>query len=61
MSLWDWVLKQGFSEEDLDGLVHDAASKMASTANNEGLRGQLAFLKTVCGWSDDDIRKALTE
>lgn len=45
---------------DLDSVVHDAASALASNANNEGLSGQIQFL-TSHGWSYDDILKAAKE
>lgn len=45
---------------DLDNVVHDAASALASNANNEGLSGQIQFL-TSHGWSYDDILKAAKE
>lgn len=45
---------------DLDSVVHDAASTLASNANNEGLSGQIQFL-TSHGWSYDDILKAAKE
>lgn len=45
---------------DLDSIVHDAASSLASNANNEGLSGQIQFL-TTHGWSYNDILKAAKE
>lgn len=34
----------GLEPEDLDGLVHDAASRTASAVNNDGLGSQIGFL-----------------
>ncbi|WP_304526873.1 hypothetical protein [Halomonas sp. I5-271120] len=45
----------------LDGLVHDAASEMASNANNGGAREQVEFLRTLAGWDDDAIIKAFND
>lgn len=42
---------------DLDDVVHDAASTLASNANNEGLNGQIQFL-TSLGWSFEEIFNA---
>ena len=43
----------------LDDVTYEAASGMASRANNDGLEGQLYFLRKVAGWSDEDIRRFL--
>lgn len=48
-------------ETDLDILVHDAASDLATKANNNGVHGQIEFLKVVCGWSDEDIFKEVSK
>ena len=42
----------------LDNLVHDAASGLGSQANNEGMKGQINFLKVICGWTDEAIIEA---
>ena len=57
--LTKWLEKNNLDEADLDELVHDAAAALASNANNEGITGQIAFLKGIAGWSDDDILNAL--
>ena len=44
--------------EFLDGMVHDAASAMASAANNGGVTEQVTFLKAA-GWSPQEIVSAL--
>ena len=59
MELGNWIEEKGLGPEDLDGIVHDAAAAMASNSNNEGLRGQIEFLKIIAGWSDEDIKQAL--
>ena len=41
--------KLGVSEEDLDDYVHDLASRPASTINNSGLDGQIAYLIAQAG------------
>lgn len=46
-------------EEILDEVVHDAASQLASNANNHGERGQIEFLTTVCGWDSKDIEREI--
>lgn len=43
--------------EDLDDTTHDAASILASEANNGGLEAQVDFLMDKCGWSAEDIIK----
>ena len=45
----------------LDDTVHDAASQLASNANNEGIDGQLNFLMDTCGWSSEDILNKIGE
>ena len=47
--------------EDLDEIVHDAASALASNANNEGVKGQFNFLMTVCGWTEKEIKQAVQQ
>ena len=54
-SIDEWLKNNNIQPEDLDDLVHDAASSMASNSNNEGLSGQIDFLKIIAGWSDEDI------
>jgi hypothetical protein len=39
-----FLKKHSMAEADLDGLVHDAFSSMASGVNNTGLEGQVKFL-----------------
>ena len=60
MTLSEWLEKNNIQPEDLDELVHDAAASMASNSNNEGLAGQVEFLKAVAGWRDADIKQALS-
>jgi hypothetical protein len=53
------LLEKGIESANLDDTVHDAASSLASSANNEGIDGQLEFLMEKCGWSSEDILKAI--
>tara|TARA_B100000780_G_C20927225_1_gene369555 strand:- start:239 stop:598 length:360 start_codon:yes stop_codon:yes gene_type:complete len=46
--------KVGVTSEYLDGMVHDAASNMATNANNDGMKAQIEFLNQV-GFSDERI------
>ena len=46
-------------ENNLDDLVHDAASNHASDINNEGLESQIRFLMDDCGMSSTSILKEL--
>lgn len=54
----EWRLKDLAQDEDAwDGLydaVHDAASRMASAANNGGVEAQIEFLRGQ-GWTDREI------
>jgi hypothetical protein len=52
---------QGMTSLLLDDIVHDAASRMASNANNDGLSSQLEFLRVTACWTDDDILNALND
>jgi len=42
-------------EQDLDEIVHEVASQMATNANNNGYHGQIEFLKVVAGLDEDEI------
>jgi hypothetical protein len=53
------LLEKGIESANLDDVCHDAASNLASSANNEGIDGQLEFLLEKCGWSSEDILKAI--
>lgn len=55
VALWKTLKREGYSEEDLDDIVQDAASDLATNANNGGIREQVNFLIVVCGWSEEDI------
>jgi len=54
---WIDELKEG----ELDDIVHDAASQMASNANNGGVDEQIEFLTVISGWTEEDIRKAFLD
>ena len=55
MTALEWCEQNNIEPDDLDEIVHDAASSMASNSNNEGITGQIEFLKIIAGWSDEDI------
>ena len=61
MSLKQSLLADGYESQHLDEIVHDAASQLASNANNDGMSNQLDFLTVTCGWSDQEVRKALED
>lgn len=43
--------RQRFSEQDLDGFVHELKSKEAADINNAGMDSQLEFMES-CGGLD---------
>jgi hypothetical protein len=45
MSFLTELQGKGVTSEMLDGLVHDAASRIASRTNNEGMQAQLALIE----------------
>lgn len=45
--------------ETLDSIVHDAASKIASRVNNDGMSEQIRFLETEFNMSEDEILDAV--
>ena len=55
------VIALGADNEDLADIVYDAASRIASKVNNEGVTSQLNFLKSQFGMSDDEIIKAVKQ
>ncbi len=54
------VEDNGYTSEDMDDMVIEAASCLASTINNSGLEEQLEFVLSR-GYSYDNIRKYLEE
>ena len=58
MTLKQKLEAAGISAEQLDGLVHDAANRIASRVNNEGMAEQLILLDQA-GFSDDEIAEEL--
>ena len=58
MGIKQRLYKEDFKSEDLDDLVIDAATRLASNTNNDGMSNQIDFLYS-CGWSDSDILKEL--
>lgn len=59
MTLKERILQAGFESVNLDDIVHDAASSLATNANNGGLDDQIEFLVTTCGWTEEQIMEAL--
>ncbi|AGP79946.1 hypothetical protein I633_22631 (plasmid) [Alteromonas mediterranea 615] len=51
----------GVSAEDLDSIVDDGASQIASRVNKEGMSAQLRFLQEQCQMSEEDIIKAVQD
>lgn len=49
----------GIQSEMLDDLVHDAASRVVSRVNNEGLKEQLEYLDRA-GFSEAEIEESLS-
>ena len=49
----------GVTAEDLDSIVDEAASRIASQVNNEGISEQLRFLEDQCKMSEEEIVKAV--
>lgn len=59
MSLKMDLLRKGIESFQLDEIVHDAANKAASDANNNGIEGQITFLTDTLGWSEEDVKETL--
>lgn len=49
----------GCTSETLDGIVDEAAGRIASRVNNEGMPEQLRFLENQVGMSEDEITNAI--
>jgi hypothetical protein len=45
------------NSEELDCIVHDAASEIASKVNNEGVSSQISFLKNALNLTDSEVIK----
>jgi len=58
MSLKSKLESSGVSTERLDSLVYDAACRLASRANNEGLSAQIELLEGA-GFSESEIAEEL--
>jgi len=59
MTLLEILESNNITEERLDSVVHDAASRMAADANNAGVRSQVNYLKTQAGMTDGEILMCL--
>lgn len=46
-------------DDAMDELIHTAASKAASDANNDGPSGQLLLMLGTFGWSEEDLAREL--
>tara|TARA_R110002051_G_C8762475_1_gene501897 strand:- start:4071 stop:4259 length:189 start_codon:yes stop_codon:yes gene_type:complete len=55
MSLKQKLIALGYESAHLDDVVHDAASTLASNANNDGMGNQIEFLTVTCGWSEKAV------
>lgn len=53
------AVSKGLEPEDLDELVHDSASQMASAINNGGLDDQIVFLVEQFGNCPADLKTLL--
>ena len=53
--LTSWLKAHSVEPHHLDEIVHSAADEIASSANNEGINGQIRFLTIIAGWSDETI------
>lgn len=58
-ALLAYARKKNLEPEDLDELVHDAASQPASNVNNDGLEGQINFL--IHAWGSEETLSKLKE
>ena len=54
------ILKAGAESASIDDTVIEAASHMASAANNGGLDGQIDFLIDTCGWTEESILASIS-
>lgn len=61
MDALEWCEQNNIEPYDLDEIVHEAASSMASDCNSEGITGQIEFLKIIAGWSNEDIIDTLSQ
>jgi hypothetical protein len=53
------LMEKGIESSLLDDTCHEAASSLASNANNGGLDSQIDFLIDTCEWSPKDILKTV--
>ena len=63
IALWELAEDMGLDGEDLDEAVHDAASRIGSDVNNQGLDRQIQFLAEQLGarGAEEEIRAAVEE
>jgi hypothetical protein len=60
MNMIEKLRQMGISADDLDDLVHKVASKMASEANQSGLKGQCEFLLQA-GLNEENILEEVSQ
>jgi len=55
------LVDHGVESSHLDETCHTTASELASSANNDGLEGQINFLMDTCGWTTENILTSMKE
>jgi len=55
------VCPDKFKPGELDKVVYVATSQLAEDTNKGGTRGQLLFLMSICGWTEEDIIDSVAE
>jgi hypothetical protein len=53
------LFELGVESETLDSIVDEGASRLATRANNEGMKEQLRFLENEVGMSENEILEAV--
>ena len=53
------LMEKGLEASSLDNTVYDAASVLATNANNGGIEEQINFLYNTCSWTPQDIINVL--
>jgi hypothetical protein len=59
--LQNHLASKGLESSLLDETCLNAASELASSANNDGLEGQINFLIDTCDWTTEDILTSMNE
>ena len=58
-ALEELLEKHAIEAHDLDEIVHDVASELASNANSGGVTEQISFLTDVACWTEAEIKEYL--